>query len=279
MQHFYPFTDVLKDVGGDRNRLAYTTEVHAKLVYDVSETSENPTRLAWRSDDDCWVFVNGHLIIEWAGLSGINDSVLLRDIAHGLTGETGVCDLVIFHAERVENDGALGFMSSGALVPIYAYQVQADTRFGSPVQFSLDPGAPQGMTIDAASGKLLWDYASLPVGIYSATIRVTDANQNKGQQTIRVFLGAKPAFTTQPGPNHSVIQVPLGGNAVLSAEASGTPAPAYQWYYGESPVPGATSATLTLENVDYGDSGLYSVKASNIFGASTSNSVILFVYE
>jgi hypothetical protein len=126
---------------------------------------------------------------------------------------------------------------------------------------------------------LTWDYSSLPVGSYSATIRVTDANQNEDRQTITVLLGEKPVFTLQPDAQGWMVDVLIGGDTVLSAEARGTPAPTYQWYYYSTPIPGATSATLTLEDVDYGDAGFYQVRATNIFGAPLSEDIYVNVQE
>jgi fibro-slime domain-containing protein len=279
MDDYYPYTGILKDIGWDRNRFCFTTELHAKLAYDVSAGSENPTRLLFRSDDDCWIFVNGRLVSEWVGLSGGSGEFLLRNTDHGLEEETGVCDLAIFHAERLRENAVLKFMTSTALIPVYSYQVVVDTRAGSPVQFSLGSGAPAGMTIDPSSGKLLWDYSSLTVGTYSATVRVTDNFQNSDSQTIEVLIGVKPVFTLHPGSSDGPLFVPMGGSVVLTAEANGTPAPSYQWYYSDQPIPGATSATLTLDNVDYSNSGLYRVRASNIIGASTSKNAQIYVYE
>ena len=277
--HFFPFTDRLGYVGGVFNNLATTRELHAKITYDVSETSANPTHISYASDDDIWIFVNGRLVAEDVGISGVTGDFLLRDKDHGLPTETGTCDLVIFSAERMENNGALTISSSTPLIPIYAYQILADAWASGPVHYDLDSGQPDGMTIDHDSGKLFWDFSGLAPGTYHATIRVSDSHMNENAQEIAILLGEKPAITVQPGVEHVVIWVPLGGSTVLSAEATGTPPPHYQWYYGDVPVPGATSATLTLENIDYERTGLYSVKASNMFGAATSVSVIVAIDE
>src|SRR4051812_22877982 len=85
--------------------------------------------------------------------------------------------------------------------------------------------------------------------------------------------GSAPAFTTQPAPQ----TVNAGSSVTLSAAASGSPAPAYQWRKDGTALPGATSATLTLSNVQVADAGSYTVVATNASGAVTSTAVALAV--
>src|SRR4051812_19304079 len=54
--------------------------------------------------------------------------------------------------------------------------------------------------------------------------------------------GTSPAFSTQPAAQ----SVAPGVNVTLTAAASGTPAPSYQWKKDGADIAGATSATLTL---------------------------------
>ena len=48
------------------------------------------------------------------------------------------------------------------------------------------------------------------------------------------------------------------------------PAPTCQWYKGGSPLPGQTGASLSLTNVQIGDSGTYNVKVTNSAGSKDS---------
>jgi hypothetical protein len=64
---------------------------------------------------------------------------------------------------------------------------------------------------------------------------------------------------------------------ILSAAASGTPAPIYQWRRNGTPIPGATHATYTVEKASSADSGLYDVVVDNIMGSAASNSVVVTV--
>ncbi len=107
-------------------------------------------------------------------------------------------------------------------------------------------------------------------GVTSVTSRVANID----------VLGA-PEITQDP-----VAQtVDFGGTATFTGTASGATPLTYQWYYGTTPlangtgVSGASSATLTLTNIDFNDAGQYSLKASNGLGDDTSASVALTVQK
>jgi hypothetical protein len=87
--------------------------------------------------------------------------------------------------------------------------------------------------------------------------------------------GVAPAFTAQPAAQ----TVLVGAAVTLSAAASGTPAPAYQWSKNGAAIAGATNATLTLSNVQTADAGTYSLVATNASGSATSNAVGLVVNQ
>jgi hypothetical protein len=80
---------------------------------------------------------------------------------------------------------------------------------------------------------------------------------------------AAPVFVSQPQSSTTVF---TGGTVSLTATANGYPAPTYQWYRGVDLLPGKTSPTLTLSNVQAGDAGSYHVVATNSQGAPSSSS-------
>jgi pectate lyase len=82
-----------------------------------------------------------------------------------------------------------------------------------------------------------------------------------------------PVFTSQPASQ----VVPIGGIASFSAVAAGTAPISYQWKKAGVPIPGATSSTLTLTNVQTSDAGTYAVAASNSVGTATSSNAVLTV--
>lgn len=77
---------------------------------------------------------------------------------------------------------------------------------------------------------------------------------------------AAPEITLQP----QSIRIIAGSNITLTSGAIGNPFPAYQWRKNGTPIDGATSASLTLTNVQPADSGSYTVVATNANGSATS---------
>ncbi|MEY2879557.1 MAG: hypothetical protein RLZZ15_1937 [Verrucomicrobiota bacterium] len=81
-----------------------------------------------------------------------------------------------------------------------------------------------------------------------------------------------PAFTTQPVGFTDII----GTARTLTAAATGTPAPTYQWRKDTTALTGQTNATLALTGVA-SENGSYTVVASNSAGVVTSAAaVVLF---
>jgi len=82
-----------------------------------------------------------------------------------------------------------------------------------------------------------------------------------------------PVITTQPLSSATF----AGGSVTLAGAASGNPAPGYQWQKNGIDVVGATSGTLTLNNVQLSDAGSYALVATNSVGVATSRFARLVV--
>lgn len=73
-------------------------------------------------------------------------------------------------------------------------------------------------------------------------------------------LPARPVFTLHP----LSLRVIGGGEIALSCEAHcQPPSPTYQWYHGDTAIPGSTSKTLLIAHADRGHSGEYMCQATN----------------
>jgi hypothetical protein len=108
---------------------------------------------------------------------------------------------------------------------------------------------------------------------------ITNANlRNQYMARVLNFLTeplveAPPAILAQPQS-----QVAIEGSEVtLSVQASGVPAPSFQWQFNEVDIPGETGATLTLTATQVAHGGSYRVIVSNTLASVTSSAVTLTV--
>jgi len=119
----------------------------------------------------------------------------------------------------------------------------------------------------------------LASGNTTLTITAADVNGNAASSTIGITVVAPPVFVTQPVSQN----VTAGGNATLSAVASASTTPTYQWQYNGLNLNGITSNGVGISNVQPTNAGLYTVVATSgvsatsapaIFGISTTSKVI-----
>jgi alpha-tubulin suppressor-like RCC1 family protein len=94
-----------------------------------------------------------------------------------------------------------------------------------------------------------------------------------------VFAASPPNITSQPQSTN----VLAGLNATFKVTATGSPTPAYQWFFNGTKltngthIGGATGATLTVSNVTFPDAGNYQVILTNSRGSATSSVAVLKV--
>ena len=90
---------------------------------------------------------------------------------------------------------------------------------------------------------------------------------------LTVYVPPPPGFTLQPlGPT-----VPAGTNVALTSAATNAWPISYQWYFGGTPLGGATSSVLNLTDVQAVNGGDYTVVAANAWNAATSTVATLTV--
>ena len=112
----------------------------------------------------------------------------------------------------------------------------------------------------------------------TATLYAMATDQGIQAFTVTVPAPTPPVITAQP-QSQTVAEL---SPATFSVSASGNPAPTFQWYKDNQPVPGATDATFTIPSAAYADNGA-EVKVvaqsviSNVAYAVTSSVVTLTV--
>lgn len=87
-------------------------------------------------------------------------------------------------------------------------------------------------------------------------------------------------ITAEPIERPTIVRAPqnatvaVGSTVTLAVVASGGEPLRYQWSFNGSPLPGATSAFLTLSNISPGLAGTYSVTVTNVMGTATSSATL-----
>lgn len=124
----------------------------------------------------------------------------------------------------------------------------------------------------------------------AVTLTAFSLRQNTGMGTLllddlviattfeEALTGASP-----PQPPVILVQpvsqvVTQGSNVTFTVTADGTPPLAYQWWFDDAPLPGATNSSLTLTNTVAEQAGLYTVTITNAHGAVTSEPAELTVF-
>jgi hypothetical protein len=108
------------------------------------------------------------------------------------------------------------------------------------------------------------------------TVAVQDAGGLVATTSFLVTVAASnegPQISGQPQSQ----TVKAGATATFTVTAAGSPPPSYQWRKGGIAIAGATSASLTLSNVQTDATGAYDVVVSNNKGSMTSSVAILAV--
>jgi len=105
-------------------------------------------------------------------------------------------------------------------------------------------------------------------GSYTVVASNSQGSATSNAATLSVDPGlVAPSFTVQPAGQ----SVTLGDALMLSATATGNPAPTYQWRKDNVDIGGATGSSYSLGSVQLSDTGSYTVVATNSQGSMTSN--------
>lgn len=217
-------------------------------------------------------------------LNGANDYVLASFIAGG-TSET---------INEILPDG------SGNIMCVVVYALTNAPQFTGPLTASPSPTNFAGVEVTLSPTTLLgqfpfsyqWQFngTNLPGQTQSVLILGnTTTNQSGNYQLVvsnstGVSTSAPIALVINPAAAPlfltNVIQPPtlfLNDTVSFISAVAGTPPIALQWQQNGINIPGATNATLTLQGLQPGENGVYTLVATNQFGSQTNNPVTLTV--
>lgn len=143
----------------------------------------------------------------------------------------------------------------------------ANTNWGTNVF-----GAKLYVTTFGASGNSL--VKIIDNGPSSTPTTLVTAGANEALRGVRFSPAAiPPTLLTSP---QSQTNFP-NNNVTFTSFAVGSQPIFYQWYYNNSPIPGATNTSFTTNNVSLASSGTYSIVASNLTTSIASNSAQLLI--
>ncbi len=179
-------------------------------------------------------------------------------------------------------------------LPYFTAQPQNQTNYAG-ASASLTNACIGAVTNSAGPGSVLtyqWYKApgTLLPNATNATLTIPVLNATNGGNYYVVATGpygsttsSNAALVVLPANPPIITTPPVALNGVVnqtvnfSVGVSGTPAFHYQWQLGNTRIPGATNATLTLNNISAASAGNYTVTVTNAFG-SASASAALSVY-
>jgi hypothetical protein len=135
-------------------------------------------------------------------------------------------------------------------------------------------------------GTEIWNTQMVPardaVGQFAKYVPPTIAN---GKVYLATFSGKLNVYgVLPPGPPRIYQQSQTtarysGESFALTVGADGSLPLNYQWWKGASPIPGATTASLNFNNLQFTNSGTYSVRITNSSGFAISSNAVLIVVQ
>jgi uncharacterized repeat protein (TIGR01451 family) len=133
-------------------------------------------------------------------------------------------------------------------------------------------------TVPAGAVATVALHATSPVtgaGTNSVTVSsdFIDLHPTNNTSMIAVVFELPPVITLQPASQ----TVPAGANVQFTTTAVGTAPLQYQWLRDGMEVTGATSPTLTLNNVSPAELGVYRLRVSNAVGVALSDPATLLI--
>jgi len=136
-------------------------------------------------------------------------------------------------------------------------------------------GLPSGLTLQGTSGLPTWKIAGTPtvsgvfnVGLTAKYVQTSPADRTTTETlviTVRSTATA-PTIITQPRAK----EIHPGESVLFTVAATGTEPISYQWFRENISIPGMTSPTMLLTNVQLSAAGNYTVKVQNSATTTTS---------
>jgi hypothetical protein len=262
-----------------------TVKLHVNLGNPVSVADQPQSQAANSSSNASFtVSANGmtNYSYQWrfngTNISGATNSTLTRTAV--TTNQAGGYDAVLSNPiNSVTSQVAVLTVNSATLN--ITNQPQSQTVLaGVNVTFSVGAAGSGALTYQwlrdgtnipgAASSTLsLLAVQTNEQAVYSVTVYDANGPRQSSNATLTVLVA--PAITLHPASQ----TVSTGTTVILTAAATGSPAPAVQWYFNGAAIGGANSDSLTLLDFQPANEGLYRFGATNLAGSVLSSEALL----
>ena len=262
---------------------AFTTLSNGTTAFDISLPLQTPF---------VYDATKGNLLVDLRNLFGSTPPK--NNIANG-TGSTDATSRV-FTTDPNATNAAVADTGGDVLEIIYTTAAARPMITSQPTNQTVTVGGTAAFSVTATgSAPLYYQWygpsSSVVVGAVNSTLTLSNVqpgnagsyfvlvtNANGFAQSSNAVLtvtnsGMAPVTTHQP-TNETVA---IGGTAVFSVMATGSPTPHYQWFGPTGAISGAATSTLTLSNVQPSAAGSYFAAVTNMFGINASATVVLTV--
>jgi pectate lyase/pectin methylesterase-like acyl-CoA thioesterase len=247
-----------------------TVSIGDPVAFTLAVTGSAPFTYQWQK--------NGAPI---TGATGPSFSIAAAQLS-----DAGAYTIVVTNGAGSATSAAATLTVTTAPVPptITTQPASTSVVVGNPVQFSVVASgtsplnyqwSKDGAVINSATSPTLAITSAATTDAGSYTVAVTNAAGSVTSSAAVLTVIMPPSITTPHAPQ----TVSAGTPATFSVTAAGTAPLGYQWLKNGSNIPGATSATLTLNSVQAGDAGSYAVVVSNAGGSVTSPAATLTVVD
>ena len=168
---------------------------------------------------------------------------------------------LLFDASMPIGETNFAVSVAGENLPFYAL-----ASYTNYIVYALDISGFSGQTEEIR----FTAYPNPPPGLAINNVYLDDIRFSSTPLTAPPFILMPPASQ----------QANMGSTVDFTVSATGYPAPAYQWFFKiTNPIPGATNSILELTNVQFSQSGAYTVVITNVYGVATSSPAILTVRD
>ncbi len=191
-------------------------------------------------------------------------AVILTNVAGALTSSTALITIWEFPAITTQPQSRTNLAGTDA-----AFSVTATGTQPLSYQWLLNGATIAGATTAALSLNAVQTNNS---GNYAVIVTNIAGAATSAQATLTVWV--PPAIVSTPQSRTNLV----GTAATFTVVAAGTQPLAYQWQFYGTNLPGSTTSSLALSNLQTSQAGAYAVIVTNIAGISTSAPAVLTIW-